>query len=582
MVVFAFIVASNMMDGCQFSANNPTGQGTTSRTPGGSGGLGDIFSRDSKPLERDKALSSLQDLSKEVRWTENISTRRANVELKKTELFDTLPPIDQYPLVVQPTQGGSVIAEIFSSSEKSGKDTDGWLIAVAEDFNRQDIRTSDGKLAQVAIRKIASGTGAQFIASKKHQPAGFTPSNHLWIKLVEAYGVKTEVVRDRLVGNIAGVVMKKDATRRLREQFPQLGVRDIVNTVARGELITGYTNPYASSTGLNFLVTVLSTFAGSTDEVMLGADVVSAFESFQSNVPFVAMTTLQMRDSVQNNGQLDAFVMELQTFSQTQPAMSAEYDFIPFGIRHDNPLFAIGNASDEHKEVLELLAKHAESDKFKKLADSFGFNQMDEYTDSYEMPEGSVLVGAQSTWKKKKDAGKPIVAVFLADVSGSMRGIRLNALKQALKTGADFITENNQIGLVTFSDDVNIALPPKKFDLIQKSAFWAAVEDFSAGGNTAMYDGVVVSLKILTDAVSQNPDVKPLLFVLTDGEANRGFRFSEVARTIEGVRIPVYTIGYAERIDELKRLSSLVEAASMNATEGDVAYKIGNLLNAQM
>lgn len=582
MVVFAFIVASNMMDGCQFSATNPNGQGPLSRSPdGGSGGLGDIF-RSGKPLERDKAFESLQGLAKDVRWTENTSTRTANVELKKTELFDTLPPIDQYPLVVQPTQGGSVVAEIFSSSEKSGTDTDGWLVAVAEDFNRQGIQTSDGKVAQVAIRKIASGTGAQFIASKKHTPAGFTPSNHLWIKLVEAYGVKTESVRDRLVGNIAGVVMKKDATRRLKEQFPELGVRDIVNTVARGELITGYTNPYASSTGLNFLVTVLSTFGGTTDDAMLGEDVVSAFESFQKNVPFVAMTTLQMRDSVQNNGQLDAFVMELQTFSQTRPAMSAEYDFIPFGIRHDNPLYAVGDIAPEQKEVLELLAAHAESDNFKRMADQFGFNQMDEYADSYTMPEGSVLVGAQSTWKQKKDAGKPIVAVFLADVSGSMRGIRLNALKQALKTGADFITENNHIGLVTFSDDVNVTLPPKKFDLRQKSAFWGAVEDFSAGGNTAMYDGVVVSLKILTEAIQQNPDFKPLLFVLTDGEANRGFRFSEVARTIEGVRIPVYTIGYAERIDDLKRLSSLVEAASMNATEGDVAYKIGNLLNAQM
>jgi len=51
---------------------------------------------------------------------------------------------------------------------------------------------------------------------------------------------------------------------------------------------------------------------------------------------------------------------------------------------------------------------------------------------------------------------------------------------------------------------------------------------------------------------------------------------------VEGAGIPVYTIGYAQKLSELKRLSTLVEAASLNANEGDVAYKIGNLLNAQM
>ena len=34
--------------------------------------------------------------------------------------------------------------------------------------------------------------------------------------------------------------------------------------------------------------------------------------------------------------------------------------------------------------------------------------------------------------------------------------------------------------------------------------------------------------------------------------------------------------------DELSKLSSLVEAASINAGESDVAYKIGSMLNSQM
>lgn len=583
--IFGFIVVTNMMESCQFSASNPTGGSVSERSGGGSGGLGSIFGGN-RPMDQDKAVGELDKLASNVGFTNNTVQRRAQVELQKKSLFDTLPPIDSYPIVTGPTLVGSsssvVVAEIFSSSEKAGKDTDGWLVEVATDFNRQRIKTSSGKVAQIAVRKIASGTGAQFIASKKYLPHAFTPSNHLWIKMVEAHAIKTDAVRERLVGNVGGIVMRKRIARKLREQFPQLKMTDIVNAVAQGQVVTGYTNPYASSTGLNFLVSVLHAFGNTTGPDMLKPDVVSAFESFQRNVPFVAMTTLQMRDSVQNNGSLDAFVMEYQTFSQTRPALSAEYEFIPFGIRHDNPLFAIGDISTDEREALELLAKHAESPAAKRLADRYGFNSLDDYTDAYDYPDGSLLLNVQSVWKEKKDAGKSITAIFLADVSGSMRGFRINALKQALKSGADFISENNEIGLVTFSDRVNVSLPPKRFDLIQKSAFWAAVEDLQAGGNTAMYDGVMVSLSLLAKARQNNPDSKLLLFVLTDGETNRGYEFNQIARVVEGAGIPVYTIGYAQKITELKRLSSLVEAASLNANEGDVAYKIGNLLNAQM
>ncbi|MBC8391667.1 MAG: hypothetical protein H8E17_03740 [Deltaproteobacteria bacterium] len=53
-------------------------------------------------------------------------------------------------------------------------------------------------------------------------------------------------------------------------------------------------------------------------------------------------------------------------------------------------------------------------------------------------------------------------------------------------------------------------------------------------------------------------------------------------KIIEGIGIPIYTIGYEADLAVLHRLSSLVEAASINATEGKIKFKIGSLLNAQM
>ena len=95
-----------------------------------------------------------------------------------------------------------------------------------------------------------------------------------------------------------------------------------------------------------------------------------------------------------------------------------------------------------------------------------------------------------------------------------------------------------------------------------------------------MYDGIVLGLKMLEDQRLVDPDVKPILVVLTDGETTDGLRLSDVDEMIEGLRIPIYTVGFEADLEELSRVSSLVEAASIDASEQDVEFKIAALFNA--
>ena len=533
---------------------------------------------------------SYQDASAEIAaMAEDIRPAEAWVKhrkqlpgLQKKDLTATLPEITEFPLVVRPAAGNTAtVAEIFVSSEKSGQNADGWMREAALAFNRSGATTSGGKRSQVAIRKIASGTGYQFIAAGKHVPDGFSPSNHLWIEMARAHSVPTQVISEKLLANAAGIVMKSEVAKRLRERYQTLDIPNLLDAVVQGELVMGYTNPFASSTGLNFLVTVLSQFAAGDAEKLLDASVVSAFESFQRGVPFVALTTLQMRESVQNDGSLDAFVMEHQTFART-PELASGYEFLPFGIVHDNPLYAVGNISSEKLEVLQQFGKYLSGSQWTQKATQFGFNQGPQHKNSYVMPAGAQLIQAQKLWKEKKDSGRPVMAVFLCDVSGSMRGQRLAGLKAALRDGSDFISPDNSIGLVAFSNEVSKLLPIKKFSINHKATFHAAVDTMSAGGNTAMYDGVAVALDMLVSAHASQPQSKPILFVLSDGETNRGLNFAELQGAVSGLQIPVYTIGYEANLAELGRLSSLVEAATINADAGEIRFKIGALLNAQM
>lgn len=547
------------------------------------GGLGSLDFGFSGELTYDKAASRLQDKVDDIDWSEEIVQRKANVQLgQKADITDTLPPIGQFPMATSPLGGfNDVAVEIFVSTEKSGTGTDGWMTDVGKEFNAANVKLADGRRAQVAIRKIASGTGYEFIASRKYLPDAFSPSNHLWIRMAESHGVTMTPVREKTVVNLAGVVMKTARAEKLKTAGGALDVKALIDAVLQGDMAMGYTNPFASSTGINFLVSVLAAFAGGDEAKMLSPEVVSAFEAFQKGVPFVGETTLQLRESVRNDGSLDAFVMEYQTFVKTAELQSG-YVFLPFGYAHDNPLYAVGNLPPEKKEALEAFAKFSEQPRYRDLGTQYGFNPPMKAEKFHPLPNGGTLVQAQQLWKTKKDAGRPVAAVFLCDVSGSMVGPRLEGVREALIQGADFISPDNSIGLVVFSDRVRTLLPIRKFNINQKASFIAAAEDLTAGGNTAMYDGIAVALSLLAKAKEADPSIKPVLFVLTDGETNNGLYFDDMEAIIKGLRVPIYTIGYEADFDELKRVSGLVEAATINAGEGEIRYKIGSLLNAQM
>ena len=87
---------------------------------------------------------------------------------------------------------------------------------------------------------------------------------------------------------------------------------------------------------------------------------------------------------------------------------------------------------------------------------------------------------------------------------------------------------------------------------------------------------------MLEKALTEHPDAKPMLFVLSDGDSNTGYNLNDVRDILETYAIPVYTIGYNADIAALEKISSINEAASINAETEDVIYKLKNLFNAQM
>lgn len=533
----------------------------------------------SEPLDRAAASERLDKLADDINWIDDPITRSASIPPPTgADLASTLPPLDGFEIVVPENGVAQGVVEIWSSTEKSGSGTDGWMTEVAAAFNREGLTLTDGSPATVDLRRIASGTGYQFIARGEQLPDAFSPSNDLWIEMAAEFQTMTEI-RSKTVENTAGIVMKNETAAELRATYGELSAENLVDAVIAGDLVMGYTDPFASSTGLNFLLTVLDSIAGGDESKLTSPDVASVFEQFQRQVPFVALTTLQMRDSVENDtGTLDTFVMEWQTYTNTDSLQSG-FEFVPFGVRHDNPLYAVGDLTAAQTETLELFAEFAERPEYQQLAAEFGF-EPPEYNAMIESPSGATLIDVQKIWKDKKDGGRPVATVFVVDISGSMEGTRVQSVRNAMVSAREFIKPETQVGVVEFNDTAIKRLGIAPFDLNQQGRYAAVAEDLSPGGGTAMYDGIVLGLKMLEDQRIANPDLKTLLVVLTDGETNSGLGLGDVDRMIAGLRVPIYTVGFEADLAELGRVSSLVEAASIDAREEDVEFKIAALFNA--
>lgn len=512
------------------------------------------------------------------RYVKNIGPRQAEVIKSPVELansrVDELPDIDTNEITVQPNT--ILYAEIFATSEKCGQGRDGWINEMAKKFNNAGYEVK-GEPVSVMIRSVASGLGMDYISTGKYVPDGYTPSNDFWSKMLIADGVQMETVSDRLVDNTAGILLSKDTHKRLVEKYGSINLKTIVEATANGEFAMGYTNPYASATGLNFLISTLQTY---NVQDPLSSDAVEGFQSFQSNVPFVAYTTLQMRDAAET-GTLDGFVMEYQTYINDSELVR-KYEFTPFGFLHTNPLYTTSETEETKKEILRQFAQFCQTEENQKLAKEYGFNVDLNYTVEQREVDGTTLLNAQELWKKEKDSGKPILAVFVADVSGSMDGEPLNSLKTSLINGMQYINTTNYVGLVSYSDEVVINVPVGQFNLNQQSAFKGAVESLSASGGTATFDGIIVATDMLLAAKEQYPDAKLMMFVLSDGETNRGYSLKDIQESIDALNIPIYTIGYNADIPALESISAINEAASINADSDDVVYKLKNLFNSSL
>lgn len=485
-----------------------------------------------------------------------------------------LADIDTFDITVR--GNSSINIEIATVSEFAGETPDDWLNIVAKKFNNERFNI-DGRDVSVTIRNISAGEAVTYISADAYKPNVYIPSNYAWGKMLEASGVDITKIEDRIAGNTAGILMSPDAHKNFINKYKEETISNVLNAAIAGDIIFAYTNPYTSSTGLNMLTAMLKEFDSSDP---LSDKASEALLEYQKDSPPVAYTTGVLRNQAKK-GIIDVMVMEEQAYINTPELKN--YKFIPFGIRHDHPVYTFGWNTTEENEAARLFIDYCLSDESQRLATEKGFNRSNEYTSQDSGLTGTGYLTAQSIWKQNKSGGKPIVAVFVADVSGSMGGDPINSLQSSLIQTLPYIGDEHYVGLVSYSDRVTINLPIDLFNNKHRAYFSGEVRNLVANGGTATYDAVLVGLDMINEKMKEIPDATPLMFVLTDGDANQGYVLDRIAPIVGGMSVPIYTIAYNYRDNgQLEKLSGINEAATIKADSQDIVNQLRNLFNTQL
>lgn len=492
---------------------------------------------------------------------------------------DELPSIDKYPLSVEGR--GQINIEIFSSTEKSNAKTARWLDVMAQRFNDSGA-SINGKTVSVSVRPIASGLALDYIKSRKYIPGAYSPSNELWGAMIDSTGLKTQLVEKRLTGNVAGILMKDATYKSFTEKYGQATIANVVKAAQASDLKLGHTDPNQSSTGLNIFTQELLQFDSANP---LSQTAVEVFKKFQATVPPTSPTTDEMA-KVAAKGILDAMIMEAQAY-KTTAGLETGWVFTPAGVRHDSPLYALGNRSPEELSALRKFADFCLTPDSQQSATSLGFNQHDDYKGVTNKYTGAQLFSALDLWKQNKDAGRPVVSVFVVDRSGSMDGTKMVNVKAALRSAAGYINPGNYVGLVSYSDEgsITLDLPIGQFDDKQRSLFAGAVNDLTAGGGTATNSALIVGLKLMLDKQASVAGAKLRIIVMSDGEQNAGLSLEGNDNTlgiVDGLDVPVYGVGFEANLTDLTKLADPNEGYVINADSEDVASKLKGLLRKEL
>jgi Ca-activated chloride channel homolog len=482
-----------------------------------------------------------------------------------------------------------------------------WLNQAVRDFNQNNKETVDGKPVYVTLNLVESGRAVADMANDGPAPALWIPEEVVW----------TSVLADQGQNNFTGdcvtvaesplvIAMWRPVAERLGWPGTALGWLDVGSLAADppawsyysgGEfgdvLRLGHTHPGLSASGASTLLAIVQAAGATTEAVTVGdieqPIVQASVGAFEAAVSWFSPTTLSLAQTMSERGitYLGAAVMyenNVLDYGAGDPEIVPIYPFEgTFMASH--PACLNATAVAESRQAATLFRNYLLSQEGQRLAVSKGLRPADKSTPIgapldasrgvnlnepqrlFNAPSVATIYAIQELWQ---DARKHVNLVMLLDVSGSMRGNKMEGMRAAAVQFVRQMGDDDYITIITFADNPVLVVNQTRVG-DDREAVIRTIQGLSAGGYTALFDAIGDGAT--TIAETSSPDRSNVLVVLTDGQDTSSSRYAFNDRLIQEAianDTTVFTIAYGSDADE-RLMTDLALRANGNYYKGDEA-----------
>ncbi|MBU1896325.1 VWA domain-containing protein, partial [Myxococcota bacterium] len=158
-------------------------------------------------------------------------------------------------------------------------------------------------------------------------------------------------------------------------------------------------------------------------------------------------------------------------------------------------------------------------------------------------------IGMNSPLKPNEMEKPPLNLVLSIDVSGSMAGESLDAVKRGLRRMLPGLRPQDKLSIVTYSDEAEVLF--QGMTIASQGTLTAAVELLQPLGGTNIYDGLFVAYQVALEQRAEGDETRVLL--LSDGMITQGIpdptRLLTLATAHARQGIGLTTIGVGREFD---------------------------------
>lgn len=429
-------------------------------------------------------------------------------------------------------------------------------------------------------------------------------SNSIWLYMLDNSYLTTEsksIVIDPVVMGI---------TKSKAEELGFIGNdiynRDILNTIRDGKLKYIMASVTKTNTGATSYLSFLNTLAGSpevlTEEMLDNDTLKNDLKDFFKGVERVSGDEDYLI-TMYNNGDYNAMINYESTLISLNKKLVSKgkeplYLIYPVdGVAiNDMPFAYINNDSNDtkKKDVFLEFQEYLTSDKSLKNMEKLGYRSWyggtndnadkkifnpewgidtSKYLKDMKYPSKKVINKAFALYV---DAlRKPGHFVFCLDVSGSMYGVGIDELKEAMNYILDKVTaskdmiqfsDNDKITIITFNHDINKIFDTKYGS--ETDILWNYVDSLDADGGTNIYAPSVAALKLLKE--ENTDEYNRAVILMTDGYSNNG-SYSDLKKYYKKnkLNIPIYSITFGSSSDaQLENIANLTNGKVFDGKSG--------------